>query len=512
MDRIINIKVGGNYLSKDSKNAGVSGEGNVTKLRITFDEGWDGYAKTVTFWDARGNNPVKRIEGIDLIEDITKDTRTYLTPIPPEPLAIAGELTFVIDGYAEGKRQRSISDKLVVKESPITDNAEEPTDPTPTQAEQLQSQIDHFLEDVQKAVIARDETKAYKEEVESIADDVHSDAEAAKQSAQEAEISVGKTSYIGENGNWYAWNGESKEFYDTGVKAQAGSTVYMGKNPPLGADVWIDPNAKAYEPFVPLIRVDIMEEVFSYDNYTSDGIYVFVFQDGDVFSVHTLKVWWDFETLYQELDNSLRRIFEYNEWSAWETFNVDFTPDEKKKVAKIDGVISELDNKASMEDVCEYVDKQTEIIKTDVEGLQEQLNEEAHFKGYMSTNAKIQALAATPNDFAYSAESGTKWIYDEVYGWQDSNTPVPDQLTPASESTPLINGTASAGTENAYARGDHRHPTDTTRASVEELKRVERYAETLEEEIVGVWGVIGNIDSALDELHNYAQGFIGGDS
>ena len=110
MDRIINIKVGGNYLSKDSKNAGVSGEGNVTKLRITFDEGWDGYTKTVTFWDARGNNPVKRIEGIDLIEDITKDTRTYLTPIPPEPLAIAGELTFVIDGYAEGKRQRSISD------------------------------------------------------------------------------------------------------------------------------------------------------------------------------------------------------------------------------------------------------------------------------------------------------------------------------------------------------------------------------------------------------------------
>ena len=147
MDRIINVKVGGNYISKDNKNAGVTGEGNVTMLRITFDEGWKGWAKTVTFWDAHGKNPVKRIQGVDLLEDITKDKLTYITLIPEEPLAIAGELTFVIDGYIEGKRQRSIADKLVVKESPDTDNAGEPTDPTPTQAEQLQGQIEKITDD-----------------------------------------------------------------------------------------------------------------------------------------------------------------------------------------------------------------------------------------------------------------------------------------------------------------------------------------------------------------------------
>ena len=37
--------------------------------------------------------------------------------------------------------------------------------------------------------------------------------------------------------------------------------------------------------------------------------------------------------------------------------------------------------------------------------------------------------------------------------------------------TPLINGVASAGQANEYARGDHRHPTDTTRASVEDLNK-----------------------------------------
>ncbi len=122
--------------------------------------------------------------------------------------------------------------------------------------------------------------------------------------------------------------------------------------------------------------------------------------------------------------------------------------------------------------ISEYIDKQTAVIKSDIEGLQKHINEESHFRGYLSTNAKIQAMEATPNDFAYSAESGTKWIYDAENGWQDSGTPVPDQLTPASEAAPLMNGVATAGTEETYARGDHRHPTDTTRASVEDLNNL----------------------------------------
>lgn len=249
MDRIIEVKVGGNYISKDNKNAGVTGEANVTMLRITFDEGWDSYAKTVTFFDAHGKNPVKRIQGVDLIEDIAKDTRTYITPIPKEPLAIAGEMTFVIDGYLDGKRQRSISAKLVVKDSPDTDNAEAPTDPTPTQAEQLQEQIDIIKSTIQEASISRDEAVVSAESARESAETATTYSSKALESAMnaeryatKAEEAVGKTSYIGENGNWYAWDSAIGAFYDTGVKAQAGSTVYCGDNPPDEADVWIDPN------------------------------------------------------------------------------------------------------------------------------------------------------------------------------------------------------------------------------------------------------------------------------
>ena len=241
MDRIIEVKVGGSHLSKDSKNAGVRGEANVTRLRITFDESWRDYAKTVTFWDAHGNNPVKRIQGTDLIEDIAKDTLTYITPIPAEPLAIAGEMTFVIDGYLDGKRQRSFSDKLIVKDAPIADNAGEPAEPIPDYYEQLQRQIDKYVDDLQAAVKARDEIKTYRDETVEKTAIATSKAEESLQSANRAEATVGKASYIGENGNWYAWDIEASEFYDTGVKAQAGSTVYYGDNPPEEADVWIDP-------------------------------------------------------------------------------------------------------------------------------------------------------------------------------------------------------------------------------------------------------------------------------
>ena len=239
MDRVINIKVGGNYISKDNKNAGVRGEANVTNLRITFDDSWNSYTKTVTFWDALGGNPVERTLTLDLLENIA-DTNVYLVPIPGEPMAVAGTLTFVIDGYIEGKRQRSMSDKLEVKDAPIADDAGEPEYPTPTQVEQIQQQIETLTTDIQQAYEARDQAYTYAQKTKSY------EAKASA-SANKAENAVGKTSYIGDNGNWFAWNGDTEEWYDTGIKAQAGSTVYVGDNPPDDADVWIDPDGELVE-------------------------------------------------------------------------------------------------------------------------------------------------------------------------------------------------------------------------------------------------------------------------
>lgn len=230
MDRIINVKVAGSHLTKDSKNAGTRGEANITNLRITFDGGWNYFDKKVIFLDARGLNPVV----IDLLPTLAEDDTTYLVPIPEEPLLIAGELTFVIEGRKDDKIQKSLADTLVVKDSPDTSNAGQPVAPTPDELTQVRQGIDEIKADIIEVRGA----KAILEETAERAEEAEDNAKGYSDLAMGA---VGKTSYIGENGNWFAWSTELGTFYDTGVRAQAGSTVYVGDNPPDDADVWIQP-------------------------------------------------------------------------------------------------------------------------------------------------------------------------------------------------------------------------------------------------------------------------------
>lgn len=175
MDRIIEVKVNGNYLTKDNDSAGVQHEANATALRIEFDRGWDGYAKKVTWWDAKGLNPVERTLTADLLEDSANSPRIYLCSIPGEAMTEAGKCTFVIDGYISGKRQRSVSETLKVKPAPFIEQAGQPADPTPTQAEQLQEQIDGIMDTIQQAAQS--------------AEDAASSAEIAGESAEAANVS-----------------------------------------------------------------------------------------------------------------------------------------------------------------------------------------------------------------------------------------------------------------------------------------------------------------------------------
>ncbi|KAA6378616.1 MAG: hypothetical protein EZS28_025859 [Streblomastix strix] len=68
--------------------------------------------------------------------------------------------------------------------------------------------------------------------------------------------------------------------------------------------------------------------------------------------------------------------------------------------------------------------------------------------------------SSATGDFAFSAESGTVWMYESA--WYDSGQLVPDQVTPASDELPIVNGEASAGISTSYSRGDHIHPQQLT--------------------------------------------------
>lgn len=149
MNRTITVNVVKEFARQDSQNGGIQGSGNVDHLRLRFSEDWDGYAKTCVFWDANGEHPVKVIVGADKLEDVTKDPRTYIIDIPPEPLAVEGTYTVVIDGYLDGKRGRSETIRLKSNGAQIADDAGEPADPTPSQAEQLQQEIEKIIPNIQ---------------------------------------------------------------------------------------------------------------------------------------------------------------------------------------------------------------------------------------------------------------------------------------------------------------------------------------------------------------------------
>ncbi|KAA6381137.1 MAG: hypothetical protein EZS28_023336 [Streblomastix strix] len=100
-------------------------------------------------------------------------------------------------------------------------------------------------------------------------------------------------------------------------------------------------------------------------------------------------------------------------------------------------------------------------IKNDIVTINQELSRQTHFRGYYLLNSDIQNLPNSANgDFSFSAESGTVWMYDQ--NWYNSGDIVPDQVTPASDATPLSDGTATAGISTEYSRGDHIHPLNVT--------------------------------------------------
>ena len=120
--------------------------------------------------------------------------------------------------------------------------------------------------------------------------------------------------------------------------------------------------------------------------------------------------------------------------------------------------------------------------RLDIDSIKSNVSDKEHFRGYFTSNDQIKNLShSVKGDYAYSAETGTKWIFNGET-WVDSTVLVPDKVTPASNTLPLVNGEAEVGKEELYARGDHRHPSDPTKADKEEvIKQLNELVELFKE-------------------------------
>lgn len=168
-NRVINIKVNGSRVTKDSRHAGVRGDGNATTMKFTFGKSWEGYAKSVIFLNAKGQNPTE----ICLYPPIDPDAgnnNTAECKIPFEALEEEGECSFVVRGILtetdeEGnvritKEQRTETETLMVLPCEQIENPQNAKKPTADVVDQLKSEV-------QEAIDAENEhQKEVKEDLE----------------------------------------------------------------------------------------------------------------------------------------------------------------------------------------------------------------------------------------------------------------------------------------------------------------------------------------------------------
>ncbi|KAA6380328.1 MAG: hypothetical protein EZS28_024146 [Streblomastix strix] len=124
-------------------------------------------------------------------------------------------------------------------------------------------------------------------------------------------------------------------------------------------------------------------------------------------------------------------------------------------VAQINQLINEVNQ---LQSTVGSIDADIVGVKNDIITIQQELARQQHFRGYYLLNTDIQNLSnSADGDFAFSAESGTVWMYDQ--NWYNSGDIVPDQVSPASDAVPLVDsGAGVAGISTEYSRGDHQHP------------------------------------------------------
>lgn len=148
MTRTIPLKIQNEYITGDKCMIGAVGSHNDVILRMEFSGMWDGLTKMVQFRDALGEKTIETLLTADLLEK--NSTTVYMVPVPNGAKKYAGEMTLAVKGAAvsgdkETRATTAVHGAFTVGESKWDTSAETEQDVPPTQAEQLQSQIDAVL-------------------------------------------------------------------------------------------------------------------------------------------------------------------------------------------------------------------------------------------------------------------------------------------------------------------------------------------------------------------------------
>lgn len=528
MERTIKLRIDGSYLRRSSDFGGVTGEGNATRLHLSFDGSWEGLTKSVTFYNARGENPVKLIL---TIEEITDNAGLeYELPIPKEPLAYEGVMTYVIDGWIAGRRQRSVCGELEVRYAPPGEG-EDSTDPTPSQAEQLQSEIDGMLgafieyrddaaQSAQSASESAEAAQAASEGVEIYATAAQAGAQAAQQAqaaaeaaqagAAQSEAATGAYSTLAEswaaggtgtragededNSRYYSNRAgsfssaaesarESAQTANSAAQAAMQDAQASSATAQDAADIASDGAASASIDAVSAAQsaasagISAGNAAISESNALSEANRAKSEADraqqivGGDFATHSEAQ--GYVNTHDAAGGAHAALFAQR---ATTTALNAHTGNSGIHVTAQEKAAWNAKQSALTFDSTPRPGSTNPVtsggIKAAIDDVAQDVHNLSRFKGYVlliSDLANIENV--TENDFAWVAEfeapdtGPTVWTYSEGE-WANTHEPVPENASPLSDLTPLGTTTGgSPGTLEEAARGDHQHPKETVSAA-----------------------------------------------
>ena len=254
--REIPIQVTDEYVRGAGVAVGAAGSHDDVALRISFSPMWTGTARSIVWLDAAGENPTTTQLGTGLLAE--GETEVYLVPIPAEPKALPGEMTMTIKGatVSGGKETTATltaAARFRVLESAWDPDAEESADITPTQAEQLRSEIDAVKADivVVRGVAAAEEERKVAEEARGKAESLRAkkeaareDAEAERAAAEAARVKAEAARETAEKARAHWEEYQAEKNYPVGSKVAYGGSSYLclapctGVTPP-NAEYWL---------------------------------------------------------------------------------------------------------------------------------------------------------------------------------------------------------------------------------------------------------------------------------
>lgn len=180
--RIVKLQIANEYIVGGGVSIGAVGSHDDVLLEMDFRSSalWAGTTRRAIFSNALGENRTPIILTTNLLAE--GHSEVYLVPVPAEAKDVAGECFLTVEGYiGEGESEilRVVTEETTFRVLPSKLYHNETPSLTPSEAEQLQAEIDAIKETVAEVANARQETS--------------DNAAASANSAQDAEAwSVGQ--------------------------------------------------------------------------------------------------------------------------------------------------------------------------------------------------------------------------------------------------------------------------------------------------------------------------------